>query len=110
MSRVDGSTGGQPSAATKLAHARMQDVHKAGAAVTVRAGAIPARTWRRGGWSVEPDAMLPNPVPGASPAYAPAWVHTQETHLQVAPSDGCERALDLLDDLVRRFAPGEPSA
>ncbi len=88
----------------------MQDVHKAGAAVTVRAGAIPARTWRRGGWSVEPDAMLPNPVPGASPAYAPAWVHTQETHLQVAPSDGCERALDLLDDLVRRFAPGEPSA
>ena len=89
---------------TTLIGLRHQDVHRADPDLAVKESAIPAH-WASTSVSISSivGVFTPNPVPGGSPPFAPAWIVTQEVHLAAADPAECARALDLLDDLIARF-------
>jgi hypothetical protein len=82
---------------------RDQDVHTDDIALSVRVSAIPA--YLVSGVSVfpgVPGSSVSNPVPGAEPASAPAFVSFEKYRLEGdEASSTCEKFIGHIEDLVR---------
>ena len=77
-------------------------VHVSTVATEVATSAIPAHRVPNVEVFGPPGTTTPNPVPGGSPAFAPAWVIIQKLRLDGADAlSTFKRFLDLLDELVK---------
>ncbi len=85
----------------RMVEHRDSAVHDSTVATTVATSAIPAHLVPNVEVFAPPGTTMPNPVPGASPAFAPAWVTIEKLRLDGADAiSTCKRFLDLLDELV----------
>ena len=86
----------------RMVEHRGSTVHVSTVATEVWTMAFPARLAPNGVASAAPSTALPNPVPGGSPAFAPAWVSFANLRLDGTDAlSTFKRFLDLLDDLVK---------
>ncbi len=77
-------------------------VHVSTVATEVAMSAIPAHRVPNVEVFAPPGTTTPNPVPGGSPAFAPAWVIIAKLRLDGTDAlTTCKRFLNLLDELVK---------
>jgi len=89
----------------RMRELRNLDVHEKDIETSVKQTAVPAiMVPGVTSWFVPGEAMLPNPDPQGTPAYAPAWVYGQQIQLEAADAaTTCEKYLDLLRRFVKEF-------
>lgn len=88
----------------RMQNLRDLDVHEADIKTTIKQKAIPAHHFQ--GMTVRgpPGHLIPNPVPGGDPPFAPAWVIGNEVYLDADEvAAACEKFLSLAERLLAEF-------
>ncbi len=80
------------------------DVHRGAFKTTEKAKPVPAHMVPGVQVFGPVDALIPNPDPGGTPRFAPAWIIGQEVYVkEEEATQACGKYLELMENLVRQF-------